>query len=251
MAPTTGPPVPEYLKEVYWWAYLHPNAVHVFERQWLVDAILWGNFNRLRDAALDELGSASTTSSIIEGRTLQVACVYGNFTELLAQRLAPDATLDVVDVAPVQIQNLTEKLRQSPYCQHQYNDDDVPSRIQISRYNAADLQFDDNSFDQVVLFFLLHEMPESVRRQALAEAARVVKKEGGKIVFVDYHRPVSRFHPHRYLMPLVLNTLEPFAMDLWKYEIEDWLPADVVSDCKIRKELYFGGLYQKVVVSRE
>ena len=49
-------PVPKYLQETYWWAYTHPNAVRVFERQWLVNLILWGNFARLRDAALAEMG---------------------------------------------------------------------------------------------------------------------------------------------------------------------------------------------------
>ena len=50
--PTTTE-VPLYLSETYWWAYVHPRAIHVFERQWLVNAILWGQFGRLRDLALD------------------------------------------------------------------------------------------------------------------------------------------------------------------------------------------------------
>lgn len=59
--------IPSYLREVYWWAYVHPQAVRLFERQWLVNFILLGNFSRLRDAALDALGEC------LEGRTLQVA----------------------------------------------------------------------------------------------------------------------------------------------------------------------------------
>ena len=50
-------PVPDYLRQNYWWAYMHPKGVRVFERQWLVNLILWGNFGQLRDSALDELGS--------------------------------------------------------------------------------------------------------------------------------------------------------------------------------------------------
>ena len=59
--------VPEYLNETYWWAYVHPKAVDFFERQWLVNLILWGNFAKLRDAALRELGEE------LPGRSLQVA----------------------------------------------------------------------------------------------------------------------------------------------------------------------------------
>ena len=60
--------VPDYLSTHYWWAYIHPKAVKLFERQWLVNLILWGNYARLRDAALAELGES------LSGKTLQVAC---------------------------------------------------------------------------------------------------------------------------------------------------------------------------------
>ena len=40
--------VPGYLKAYYWWAYVHPAAVRIFERQWLANLILWGNYARLR-----------------------------------------------------------------------------------------------------------------------------------------------------------------------------------------------------------
>ena len=39
----------------HWRAYVHPKAVKLFERQWLVNLILWGNYERLRDATLAEM----------------------------------------------------------------------------------------------------------------------------------------------------------------------------------------------------
>src|SRR5512145_1233844 len=96
--------IPEYLRRNYWWAYLHPSAVFLFERQWLVNIILCGNFAQLRDAVLEEFGPT------ICGRTLQVACVYGDFSARLAERVAPGSCLDVVDVLPIQLQNLRRKL---------------------------------------------------------------------------------------------------------------------------------------------
>ena len=50
-------------------------------------------------------------------------------------------------------------------------------------------------------------------------------------------------------MTAILKTLEPFAMDLWRQEITDWLP-DQGRALKVEKETFFGGLYQKVVVTR-
>jgi ubiquinone/menaquinone biosynthesis C-methylase UbiE len=220
--------IPKYLETTYWWAYLHPNAVRLFERQWLVNLILWGNFARLRDAALQEMGA------VIEGDVLQVACVYGDFTEHLVKRLSPSAHLDVIDVAPIQIQNLHKKLKNK-------------RQVAMLRQDSTALQFADASKDAVVVFFLLHEQPADVRRKTMSEAFRVLKP-GGKLIFVDYHRPVTR-SPFRYLMVPILRTLEPFAMDLWRDEIASWLP-EASEPVKVEKQTYFGGLYQKIVITR-
>ncbi len=232
-SPNAAAPVaiPAYLEKTYWWAYLHPNAVRIFERQWLVNLILWGNFARLRDAALQALSSANQT---VDGNVLQVACVYGDFSEHLAQRLNAHAHLTVVDVAPIQVSNLQAKLKGH-------------GQVTVLRQDATALRFADDSQDAVAVFFLLHEMPADVRRQTVAEALRVLKP-GGRLVLVDYHRPVLG-HPLRYVMWPVLKVLEPFALDLWRTELADWLPTDARLSA-VRKQTYFGGLYQKVIIDK-
>merc|ERR1719229_612000 len=107
--------IPNYLNDVYWWAYTHPNAVQFWERQWLVDAILWGNFNILKTEAIQELKSIKMdrTKSL---KVTQVAAVYGNFSsDLLAEMMSMDLDTDrstsdeteseynIVDIAPIQL----------------------------------------------------------------------------------------------------------------------------------------------------
>ena len=221
-------PIPRYLENDYWWAYVHPQAVAVFERQWLVNLILFGHYGRLRDAALADLGAE------VRGRTLQMACVYGDLTPRLQTRLAPDAQLDVVDILPIQLHNLRSKL--------------IPdSRIALLQCNCAKLDAPDAHYDQLLMFFLLHELPETVRRASLAEALRVLKP-GGHLVIVDYHRP-ARFHPLRPLMTAVFRKLEPYAIDLWQHEVSNFLPQDMALQ-SMEKQTYFGGLYQKLVITR-
>jgi ubiquinone/menaquinone biosynthesis C-methylase UbiE len=219
--------VPQYLDAHYWWAYIHPRAVHVFERQWLVNLILWGNYARLRDAVLAEMGDS------LPGRTLQVACVYGDLTPQLSVRVADGEQMDVVDVLAIQLSNLRKKLpRNAP--------------VRLLRMDSTNLNLPGASYDQALAFFLLHEQPRQYREQTLSELMRVVKP-GGKIIVVDYALP-RWWHPLRYLWRPLLARLEPFALDLWREEISSWLPRTV--DGYLRRRTFFGGLYQIVVITR-
>ncbi len=220
--------IPPYLERFYWWAYIHPRGVSIFDRRWLTNLILWGNFATLRDAAVAALGSP------IIGRTLQVACVYADFTPSLLCAMAPGASLDVVDVVPLQLGNLNAKLPRS-----------APAALHLR--DASDLGFATASFDQVVMFFLLHEQPAAIRQRSLAEAWRVLRP-GGRLVVVDYRRP-AWWHPLRYLFAPVLRRLEPFALDLWRHELRVWFPA-TGHPASVQERRFFGGLYQLLVVTR-
>ena len=223
----TIPPIPRYLSKYYWCFYEHPRAVWVFERPWLVNLILWGKYLTMRDAAVGEMGPS------LPGRTLQVACVYGDLTTRLAARVPPGSQLDVVDVLPAQLNNLQAKLPES-------------APVRLLRMNSAMLRIPDALYDRVLLFFLLHEMPREVREATLREALRVAKP-GGKLVIVDFARPAA-WHPLKYIWHPVLRLLEPFARDLWAHPVETWLPESH-RDRIVSRTGYFGNFYQKVVIA--
>jgi ubiquinone/menaquinone biosynthesis C-methylase UbiE len=235
-AAPAGDGIPDYLQTHYWWAYIHPLGVRIFERQWLVNLILWGNYARLCDAALTALGAS------LPGSTLQVACVYGDLTSRIGRRAAAaDGTLDVVDVLPVQLRNLQDKLQDT------LNDSrpaGAPARLMAM--DSTRLQLPDGAYDRALVFFLLHEQPASARRQTLCEAFRVVKP-GGTVVIVDYARP-RWWNPLRFLWRPVLAALEPFALDLWRDDISAWMPA--LRDGRATARRFFGGLYQMIVVNK-
>lgn len=221
-----SPAIPLYLQATYWWAYIHPRGVHVFERQWLVNLILWGNYKRLCDAVLQDYGHE------IDGSTLQIACAYGDLTPRLAENLGSEGTLVVIDILPIQLNNLAHKLPRT-------------ASVNLCCMDSSALKFPDQHFDRALLFFLLHEQPLEVRKNTLAEAVRVMRS-GGILTIVDYARP-GRFNPLRYVMAPILSLLEPFARDLWKEEVTSWLPqnANITLVCKQR---YFGGLYQMLTL---
>jgi ubiquinone/menaquinone biosynthesis C-methylase UbiE len=220
------PAIPQYLQAHYWWAYVHPRAIRVFERQWLVNLILWGNYKRLCNALLQEYGHH------LPGHTLQIACAYGDLTPRLAACVAPGGLLEIVDILPIQLENLSGKLASG-----------APVRMHCM--DSAALSFADEAFDRALLFFLLHEQPQAVREKTLAEALRVVRP-GGTLTIVDY-APPSRLNPLRYFWKPVLDRLEPFAHDLFSEEVAAWLPRDGRS-VMVSKQRFFGGMYQMLTL---
>ena len=92
----------------------------------------------------------------------------------------------------------------------------------------------------------MHEMPSDYKRGVATVHLNCVRP-GGKVVFVDYHEP-HWAHPLKPITSLVFDTLEPYAKDLWRTEIQSFAGND--PRFTWRKEAYFGGLFQKVVATR-
>lgn len=216
--------IPAYLLDTYYWAYLNPRNVRLLDRELVVSVMLWGNHRRLRQAAFSELRPGQ--------RVLQPACVYGDFSPALARHLGPRGRLEVIDVAPIQVARCRHKLRGF-------------AQAAVRRANAA--LRGGQTYDAVCCYFLLHELPADYKR-AVVEAllGRVIA--GGKVVFVDYHRP-HWAHPLKGITSFVFDTLEPFAKDLWHHEISDY--ASTPNEFVWSKQTYFGGLFQIAVARRQ
>lgn len=221
---TVEPAVPNYLRDTYTWAYLRPGSVRLLDRPSVVNAILWGNYPRLLRTALAELSPGQSV--------YQPACVYGDFSERVAELLGPDGHLEVGDVAPVQVANCRRKLGDR---------DNVSVRLQ----DAADKHPGD--YDVVCCFFLLHEIPEDYKRRVVDSLLNTVRP-GGKVVFVDYHGP-HRLHPLKLVMRFVNYALEPFAYAMWVNEVSSY--ASKPDAFSWSKQTFFGGMYQKVVAERQ
>lgn len=214
------PPLPAYLVDTYSWAYLHPRSLHLLDRHLVVNGILWGNYHALVRAACREFGQGD--------KVLQAASVYGNLSSRLAAQVGVEGFLDIIDVAPVQVAHCRKKLAGHENVRVRVADAAVPGKV---------------GYDAACCFFLLHEVPDAQKRQ-IVNALLAAVRPGGKVVFVDYHRPV-RWHPLRPVMAAVFRWLEPYAAGLVSRSIPEF--AERPQDFHWRKATRFGGLYQVVV----
>lgn len=215
--------LPEYLRRTYTWAYLNPRTLPWLDRAPVVSAILWGNAGRLMRWAVAQFLPGE--------RVLQAACVYGDFSLMLARQVGMQGRLEVVDVAPLQVANVRRKFAELP---------------QGSAHVADLVNPLETQYDGVCCFFLLHEVPEAERRSIVANLLAAVRP-GGRAVFVDYHRP-HRLHPLAPVMHLVFRWLEPYAPSLLDMPVASL--ADEAAAFEWRKETRFGGLYQLLVATR-
>jgi SAM-dependent methyltransferase len=216
--------LPDYLVNTYTWAYLRPASVVLLDNPFVVSAILWGNFRRLLRAACSEFQPGQ--------RVLQAASVYGSLSSNLAETVGRDGRLEVIDIAPIQVENCRRKLAGYPQATARVADAAAPGG---------------GFYDGICCFFLLHEVPDEQKRAVVDALLRSVAP-GGKVVFVDYHRAWP-LHPTRIVMEGVFRWLEPYAHGLIRREIMDF--AVEPQAFRWRKVTFFGGLYQKVVAERK
>jgi excisionase family DNA binding protein len=101
-SPLTANLIPDYLRNVYAWAYLTPWLTGFLDRQVVVQAILWGNAQRLIRDVLTAVKPGD--------RIFQPAAVYGSFSRQLAEQIGRHGRLEVRDIAPLQVTLTRQKL---------------------------------------------------------------------------------------------------------------------------------------------
>lgn len=215
--------LPDYLVHTYSWAYLCPLSLRLLDRKLVVNGILWGNYHALVAAACTEFARGD--------QVLQAASVYGNLSSCLADQVGAEGFLDIIDVAPLQVAHCRQKLAGR-------------RNVRVRVADAVNPQQRD--YDGVCCFFLLHEIPDPEKREVVGALLAAVRP-GGKVVFVDYHRP-AWWHPLRPVMAAVFHWLEPFANGLVSRSIREF--AEEPQSFHWRETTRFGGLYQVVVATR-
>lgn len=218
---------PEYLARHYWWAYLSPVGVWFFSHHTVINLILFGQYRNILSALAAHLGNIPCK------RMLQLTCAYGELTPTLAG-LAEELHLN--DVATIQLQLAKLALSKSG------------RTAQMTRMNAESLAYATDSFDTLVIFFLLHELPPVARQRALEEAMRILKPNG-RLLLAEYGINRGKHVLHRFaLLRWSMERLEPFLREFWHSDLHAQLQECAARQNKslrlVGETAVFGGFYR-------
>ncbi len=120
-------------------------------------------------------------------KVLEVGC--GTGTNL---RLYEKAGCEVfgIDLSPAMLEVARQKLSE---------------QADLRVANAAQMQYDDDSFDLVIAFLTLHEMPAATRTAVMAEMKRVVNRDG-RLLLIDFRSGPIRFPKGWLFKALIVST---------------------------------------------
>lgn len=149
---------------------------------WLFDAFLFrgqGRELRLQSISLARIQSGE--------RVLDVGCGTGTLALEVARRIGSLGRICGIDPSAEQIARARAKAAR----RH------LPIEFQVGVIEQ--LPFPDQTFDVVLSTLMMHHLPAPLKRQGLAEVARVLKPEG-RVVIADFsrkqerHGRAARFH---------------------------------------------------------
>ena len=121
-------------------------------------------------------------------KVLEVGCGTGANLDLFARA---GCEVSGIDLSPSMMEIAQRKLG---------------DRADLRVGDASSMPFDDGSFDLVVAFLTLHEMPADVRAPVVSEMARVAG-EDGRLLLIDFHQGPYSF-PKGWLYRSVIVPIE-------------------------------------------
>ena len=222
MVKTQNNKFPPYLTDIYSWLYLNPKLYKFLDNGTLQNILTLGYHHLLTEEIKKELSP--------HAKVLQIGVTLGNQIEQTYNSLNALGSYTVMDIVP-QLLNIK---REKNIKQH-------ISWIQGDASKAIN-----DTYDTIICYMLLHELPPLTRTKLLENIINALKPEG-KAIFIDYHLP-SSYNPLKYIIRAVNRLYQPFAEDLWKHSIRDLTPNAGL--CTWSKQTLFGDVYQKVVASK-
>ncbi len=150
---------------------------YIINLGWRYDLILWWYNFQSRGKWQELLPRIADLAQFQPGETvLDVGCGTGTSTIIAKQRVGAAGRVSGIDPGPKQIARARSKAGKTGLS--------IDFQIGV----VEQLAFPDHSFDVILSTFVMHAVPDDLKRRGLAEMARVLKP-GGRVLIVDFKRP--------------------------------------------------------------
>ena len=216
-----------------YWIYKSPFFIRLTDRMFVVSTILLFQYNKLVSCVVKRLNP-----SLKGKRVLQISCAFGNVSEKIAESCAQQDAKEFVltDIMQSEVDNAERKLtRFGKLCT-------------FLKQDATNLEFEDQSFDYVVVFFLPHELPFDKKGKLVEEANRVLKP-GGKVIFGEFHKP--RLKILEILGRIYFYIFEPYATEMWDdFDLAEALEEKTGKSYSIVKDTFLFDNFQVLTAQR-
>ena len=216
-----------------YWIYKSPFFIRMADRMFVVSSILLGQYNKLVSTVVKRLNPS------LEGkRILQISCAFGNVSEKIAESCAKQNAEEFVltDIMQSEVDNAERKLKK------------FGKLCTFLKQDATNLEFEDQSFDYLVVFFLPHELPFDKKVKLIEESNRVLKL-GGKVIFGEFHKP--RLKILEVLGRIYFKVFEPYATEMWDdFDLTEALEERTDSSYSIEKDTFLFDNFQVLTAKR-
>ena len=216
-------PVPEYLKSVYNGRYFRPSLTKLFDDGWTAAIATFFQSGKLTKLVTDEIAEGNDV--------LQLGAASGDFERKIVEKMNSAGHYVIEDISPVHIDAMGARISAWLNATAKERDFTVP---------------DKRTYDIVIGYFVLHELPDPRKKATLNRAFNALKPDG-KMIFIDYAHP-KKFHPLKYPVKMFNRLYEPFAESLWYNEIQNFAPK--TDELVWERKTFFGGLYQCVIARK-
>lgn len=213
---------PAYFKEFYEKIYKNDRLCRFFDDERIASLMTFGCQNKMIEDVLEYVG---TNSSV-----LQVGCTFGRQMDATAEKIGRYGKYVVADVSKEQI----ERCRQRSIYQN------IEFQLHDGRKPFS------QKYDTVICYMLLNQLPNASKQKVINNVLDAVR-DGGRAVFVDYHKP-SALNLFRFVMQPFNRLFFPFVENMWKVNIDSF--AEKKRHFSWYKKTYAGKLYQRVVAVR-
>ena len=207
--------------------------IKLVDWQPIISAILLFQYHRLVSKVVSEL----ETMDLRGRKVLITSCAFGNVIPRVVEaavRAGAERVL-IVDIIGNELVHAKRKLGA------------LAHKVEMLEQDATALKLGDGVVAANVVFFLLHELPDHLKTQALAEAGRTIEP-GGKLLLAEFHRP--RPWVLRMLSWTYFKVFEPLGLALWSTHdpIESLARS---GGWRCERKTYFHENFQVVTATRD